>query len=167
MIGPVSCTTAELLVVCCRVERSDVEKDDEAAGTSQASGWRLCGRRLRYSVSVRRWSAGRIPLLCLPTFTAPHSARRGVYCARTRGHLHQRVRLLHRLRHLVWMHSKCMRARVLPRNCIARTELTVYLSLFHRRTRRAYRYNACLAWYNVVLTARSLKREIQTTGAKC
>jgi len=39
--------------------------------------------------------------------------------------------------------------------------------LFHRRTREAYLYNVCLAWYNVVLTARSLKREIQTTGAKC
>jgi len=39
--------------------------------------------------------------------------------------------------------------------------------LFHRRTRNAYLYNVCLAWYNVVLTARSLKREIQTTSAKC
>jgi len=38
--------------------------------------------------------------------------------------------------------------------------------LFHRRTRSAYLYNACLAWYNAVLTARSFKREIQTTGAK-
>jgi len=28
-------------------------------------------------------------------------------------------------------------------------------------------YKVCLAWYNVVLTARSLKREIQTTAAKC
>jgi len=34
-------------------------------------------------------------------------------------------------------------------------------------TRSAYLYNVCLAWYNVVLTARSLQREIQTTGAKC
>jgi len=34
--------------------------------------------------------------------------------------------------------------------------------LFHRRTCSAY--NRCLAWYNVVLTARSLKREIQITG---
>jgi len=41
------------------------------------------------------------------------------------------------------------------------------LSLFHCRTRSAYLYNACLAWYNVVFTARLLKREIQTTGAKC
>jgi len=41
------------------------------------------------------------------------------------------------------------------------------INLFHRRTRIAYLYNACLAWYNVVLTALSLKREIQTTGAKC
>jgi len=36
-------------------------------------------------------------------------------------------------------------------------------SLSNRRTRIAYLYNACLAWYNVVLTAQSLKREIQTT----
>ena len=43
----------------------------------------------------------------------------------------------------------------------------VLTNLFHRRTGSAYLYNACLAWYNVVLTARSLKREIQTTGAKC
>jgi len=40
-------------------------------------------------------------------------------------------------------------------------------NLFHRRTRRAYLYYGCLAWYNVVLTARWLKREIQTTAAKC
>ena len=38
--------------------------------------------------------------------------------------------------------------------------------LLHRRTCRTYLYNGCLAWYDVVLTARSLKREIQTTGAK-
>ena len=27
-------------------------------------------------------------------------------------------------------------------------------ALFHRRTRASYVYNGCLAWYNVVLTAR-------------
>jgi len=29
-----------------------------------------------------------------------------------------------------------------------------YIILFHRRTRSAYVYNGCLAWYNVVLTPR-------------
>jgi len=48
----------------------------------------------------------------------------------------------------------------------ARKQTRRQLSLFHRRTRSAYLYNGCLAWYNVVFTARSLKREIQTTGAK-
>jgi len=28
------------------------------------------------------------------------------------------------------------------------------MQLFHRRTRTAYVYNGCLAWYNVVLTPR-------------
>ena len=33
------------------------------------------------------------------------------------------------------------------------TELVLH-TLFHRRTRTAYVYNGCLAWYNVVLTPR-------------
>jgi len=51
-----------------------------------------------------------------------------------------------------------------------RLSVSIALTLFHRRTRDTYLYNACLPtlpWNNVVLTARSLKREIQTTGAKC
>jgi len=42
----------------------------------------------------------------------------------------------------------CRYSRIKSENAI------VYFVLFHRRTRIAYLYNACLAWCNVVLTAR-------------
>ena len=40
--------------------------------------------------------------------------------------------------------------------------------LFQRRTRTAYVYNGCLAWYQrSVNSTDPLKREVQSTGAKC